>query len=148
MHAGELGDPRNPRDALLLGAERIGHGVKLHDDPVALEYARKLGLGVEINLVSNIRLRAARAIEEHPFLDYLRLGLGVSLSTDDEGMEDTSMNHECEEAVTHTNVTEAELKKMTENSIETSFADQATRAGLLVQLRASWARFESRWKSR
>ena len=39
MHAGELGDPRDPRDALVLGAERLGHGVKLAEDPVALEYA-------------------------------------------------------------------------------------------------------------
>lgn len=37
MHAGELGDLRNPRAAILLGAERLGHGVKLNDDPIAVE---------------------------------------------------------------------------------------------------------------
>jgi|GEM_PF-5050811 len=39
MHSGELGDPRNPRDSILLGSERLGHGVLLEQDLVALEYA-------------------------------------------------------------------------------------------------------------
>ncbi|MBK7961087.1 MAG: hypothetical protein IPK04_07670 [Bdellovibrionales bacterium] len=39
MHAGELGDSRNPRDAMLMGTERLGHKVNLMKDPVALEYA-------------------------------------------------------------------------------------------------------------
>ncbi|MDG1995036.1 MAG: hypothetical protein P8J14_00950, partial [Emcibacteraceae bacterium] len=32
MHAGEMGDPRNVRDAMIMGVSRVGHGVKLEDD--------------------------------------------------------------------------------------------------------------------
>lgn len=39
MHAGELGALHNPRDALLLGAERLGHGVRLIDGLLTLHYA-------------------------------------------------------------------------------------------------------------
>ena len=53
MHAGELGDTRNPRDAMILGAQRIGHGVGLIHDVVSLEYARRQQLGIETNIISN-----------------------------------------------------------------------------------------------
>jgi len=142
MHAGELGDPRDPRDAILLGAERLGHGVKLIDDPVTLEYAIHKKIAVEINLNSNLRLRAIDDLKNHPFLKYLRLGLPISLSTDDEGILDTDINQECETAIAESDVTYAELKQMAFNSIEASFADEATQAGLLERLQASFVQFE------
>ncbi len=37
MHAAGIGDLRNVRDAMLLGAERIGHGTRWPDDPTVLE---------------------------------------------------------------------------------------------------------------
>jgi adenosine deaminase len=142
MHAGELGDPRNPRDAILLGAERLGHGVKLMDDPVTLEYAAHKKTAVEVNLSSNLKLRAIDDLKRHPFLKYLRLGIPVSLSTDDEGILDTEINQECQVAIRESDVTYAELKQMAFNSIETSFADPATRATLLSRLKESFERFE------
>ncbi|MBT4790231.1 MAG: hypothetical protein HON90_01560, partial [Halobacteriovoraceae bacterium] len=46
MHAGEMGQIKNVRDAVLLGSERIGHGVSLINDPLTLEYVRKQKLPV------------------------------------------------------------------------------------------------------
>ncbi|MFL5814891.1 MAG: hypothetical protein ACJ763_15050 [Bdellovibrionia bacterium] len=142
MHAGELGDPRNPRDAILLGAERLGHGVKLIDDPVTLEYAVHKKTAVEVNLSSNLKLRAIDDLKRHPFLKYLRLGIPVSLSTDDEGILDTEINQECQVAIQESDVTYAELKQMAFNSIDTSFAEPATREKLRERLKESFERFE------
>jgi hypothetical protein len=94
-HAGEMGDVRNPRDAMLFGVERLGHGVTLRKDPVALEYASLHAMPVEINLTSNLRLQGVSSMAEHPFLYFLRLGLRPSLSTDDEGVLGTDNNQEC-----------------------------------------------------
>ncbi len=142
MHAGELGDPRNPRDALILGVERIGHGVKLAADPIALEYAARNGIAVEINLISNLRLQAIDDLDQHPFLDYLRLGLPVSLSTDDEGILDTDINTECVTAITRSDISYSELKAMAFNSIRTSFADAETRQRLEARLTELFRDFE------
>ncbi|MCM2278418.1 MAG: hypothetical protein NDJ89_10120 [Oligoflexia bacterium] len=145
QHAGELGDPRNPRDALLLGAERLGHGVKLEDDPVTLEYAALRATPIEINLISNLRLRAVEDMRNHPFLRYLRLGLPVSLSTDDEGIFESDINRECETAITSSDVTYAELKRMALNSIDTSFAESTDKARLREKVLEQFRRFESEY---
>ncbi len=147
MHAGELGDARNPRDAMILGAERLGHGVLLENDVVALEYASKIKMPIETNLSSNLRLTSVQKLSAHPYLKYLRLGLPVSLSTDDEGIFEVDINHECEIAIQDTDVTYSELKKMAMNSIETSFASAEDKSALLKTLSDSFAKFEPKWKN-
>ncbi len=142
MHAGEIGDTRNPRDAMIMGAERLGHGVNLAKDPVALEYAAMMREPVEINLSSNLRLTGVAAVPEHPFLNYLRLGLPVSLSTDDEGIFEIDINHECEIAVEQTDITYAEFRQMAFNSINTSFASEADKRSLLGKLTDKFKEFE------
>ena len=143
MHAGELGDVRNPRDALLLGAERLGHGVRLNEDPVTLQYAADRHIPIEINLTSNLKLQAVKDIAQHPFLAYLRLGLPVSLSTDDEGIFLTDINDECVLAVEQTDVTYSEYKEMAFNSIRTSFASEDLKQRLLRELQVRFDRFEA-----
>ncbi len=142
MHAGEIGDVRNPRDAMIMGAERLGHGVNLAKDPVALEYAAKIHEPVEINLSSNLRLTDVASIPEHPFLNYLRLGLPVSLSTDDEGIFGIDIDHECEVAVEQSDITYAEFKQMAFNSISTSFASDPDKKALLAKLTGQFREFE------
>ena len=147
VHAGEMGDPRNVRDAILMGAERIGHGVKLRQDPVTLEYARLRKLPMEENLTSNVRLQAVPSIAQHPFLYFHRLGLRVSLSTDDEGILKTDINHECVEAITKTDINYRELRQMILNSLETAFAPLEVVSPLRGNSKKDLAEFETSWKS-
>ena len=153
MHAGELGLKENVRDAIVMGVDRIGHGVKLQEDPVTLEYAvRKCEqnpehcLGIEANLISNLRLKVVDSIEKHPFLDFLRLGLRVSLATDNEGIFHSSISEECLQAVQHTDVEYSELKQMAMNSLLSSFLLDGKREELLAQLRKSFQEFELDWQ--
>jgi hypothetical protein len=147
MHSGEHGLVANPRDAILMGSERLGHGVHLYEDPIALEYARLVRhLPIEINLWSNYRLQVIETFENHPFLPFLRLGLPVSLSTDDEGMFGTDIANECRIALGHTDVTHAEMKAMSFNSLATSFAQPEVRESLEERLRVEFERFEERWR--
>ncbi len=142
MHAGELGDIRNPRDAIILGSERLGHGVNLMEDAIALEYASQNKIPVEINLVSNLRLTKINNLKEHPFLNYLRLGLPVSLSTDDEGIFDTDIKNECVMVIKETDISYDEFKQMSYNSIEYSFATESDKKLLLTILNQRFIDFE------
>jgi adenosine deaminase len=147
MHAGELGHPKNPRDAILLGTERLGHGVKLYDDVLTLEYVRtQSNTPIVINLSSNIQLSVVPSIKAHPFLSFLRLGIPVSFSTDDEGMFVTDITHDILLAVLHTDINYAELKQMTYNSIDMCFADNDLKKKLLIDLDQRYAKFESKWE--
>jgi len=146
MHSGELGFVHNVRDAMIMGVERVGHGVLLAQDPLALAYAIEVkNLPIEINLYSNYRLQVQADLSKHPFLDFLRLGLPVSLSTDDEGMFVTDITNECKVAISYTDITHKEFKQMSYNSIKTSFADEAVKTSLLKKLDEDFARFEAKW---
>ncbi|MBT6031799.1 MAG: hypothetical protein HOH19_04430, partial [Kordiimonadaceae bacterium] len=143
MHAGEIGDPRNVRDAMIMGVSRVGHGVLLDTDLITLEYARNKRLGVEMNINSNLQLSVHDKFKSpHPFLKFLRLGLMVSLSTDNDAIFDTNISKECIAAVSTTDVTYAELQAMSFNSISTSFANDKTRDILKNRLIQKFTLFE------
>lgn len=148
MHAGEMGDARNVRDAIIMGVSRVGHGVLLKDDLVTLEYARNLNIGIEMNINSNHQLSVHdKNAEPHPFLKFLRLGIAVSLSTDNDGIFDTNISKECIAAVSTTDVNYAELQQMSYNSISTSFASPRVKDILTNRLRQSFTLFEQQYLS-
>ena len=148
MHAGEMGDWRNVRDAMIMGVSRVGHGVLLKDNIVALEYARNTRIAIEMNINSNYQLSVHDKNEEpHPFLQFLRLGIAVSLSTDNDGIFDTNISKECIAAVSTTDVSYAELQAMSYNSISTSFASDKTREILTNRLRQSFTLFEQKYQN-
>lgn len=149
IHAGEVDEPNSHiRDTLLLGAERIGHGVNLISDPDTLIFMRNGPYLVEINLISNLLLEYVSDYSQHPFPEYLRMGVPVALSTDDRGMWDSTMTDEFFVGVTEFNLSWDEVKTLSLNSLTHSFLDEATKTRLVNQLRERLTRFESRFKRR
>jgi adenosine deaminase len=104
-------------------AERIGHGVDvmLEKDPIGLmkEMAARNVL-VEINLTSNDEVLGISGAE-HPLPIYMKYGVPVALSSDDEGVSRSDMTHEYLRAVESYRLTYTELKRMTRQSLEHSF---------------------------
>jgi adenosine deaminase len=117
-----LGDVRNVRDAVIMGVERVGHGVLLRGDVVTLEVARRhyLTLGIETNIVSNLLLDVVPDAGHHPCLDFLRLGFAVSLSTDDAGILRIDLSHEYARAAKD-GASYEDLKRSARNAIAFSF---------------------------
>lgn len=120
-------------------AERIGHGVSamMEKDPIGLmkEMAAR-NVMVEINLTSNDVILGVSG-DDHPLPVYLKYGVPVALSTDDEGVSRSDMTHEYLRAVQGYHLSYAELKRMTRTSIEHSFLPGQglwieTRSGLRV----------------
>ena len=144
IHAGEVDEPNHHvRDTLLLGATRIGHGVNLITDPETLLLMRKGAYLVEINLVSNLLLEYVSDYSQHPFGEYLRLGIPVALSTDDRGMWDSNMTDEYFVAVREFNLSWNELVQLGRNSLRFAFVDAATKARLLADYEQRIAAFEA-----
>jgi len=104
-------------------AERIGHGVDimLEEDPIRLmkEMAARNVL-VEINLTSNDQILGVSG-DEHPLPIYMKFGVPVAISTDDQGVARSDMTHEYLRAVEGYRLAYTELKRMTRQSIEHSF---------------------------
>ncbi len=137
LHAGELAPGLVPpsglsfhiRAAVEQGhAERIGHGVDLmyETDPVGLlrEMAERHTL-VEINLTSNDVILGVSG-PPHPLPDYLRAGVPVVLSTDDEGVSRIDLTHEYVRAAVTYHLGYLQLKQMARASLEHSFLPGAS----------------------
>ena len=104
-------------------AERIGHGVDIMDenDPIGLlhEMAARNVL-VEINLTSNDVILGVSG-DDHPLPVYMKYGVPVALSTDDEGVARTDMTHEYLRAAETYPLSYADLKRFARQSLEHSF---------------------------
>jgi adenosine deaminase len=104
-------------------AERIGHGVDvmLEKDPIGLmkEMAAR-NILVEINLTSNDQILGVSG-DDHPLPAYIKYGVPVAISSDDEGVARSDMTHEYLRAVESYRFPYTELKRMTRQSLEHSF---------------------------
>lgn len=143
IHAGEVDEPNfHVRDTLLLGADRIGHGLNLITDADTMRLMRYGPYMVEINLISNMMLEYYADYSQHPFPEYLRIGIPVALSTDDRGMWDSTMTDEFYVAVTEFNLSWDEVKLLSENSLRYAFVDESVRNELLKTYRSRVGKFE------
>lgn len=149
IHAGEVDEPNyHVRDTLLLGADRIGHGLNLITDPDTMRLMRHGPYMVEINLISNLLLEYVSDYSQHPFPEYLRTGIPVALSTDDRGMWDSTMTDEFFVAVKEFNLSWDEIKLLSRNSLQYSFTEPEVKADLLKTYNSRIKKFEKSLNSR
>jgi len=143
IHAGEVDEPNSHvKDTLLLGADRIGHGLNLITDDDTMRLMRHGPYLVEINLISNLMLHYIDDYTQHPFPEYLRTGIPVALSTDDRGMWDSTMTDEFFVAVTEFNLSWDEVKQLSRNSLAHAFVTPDLKQELLAKYDSDISRFE------
>lgn len=145
VHAGETGGPESIWAALReLGAERIGHGLAAFRDPELLDYLARAQIPLEVCLTSNRRTGALRQqtntdeLSAHPMVDYVRRGLRVTLSTDDPGLFETSLNQEYAHALA-LGLSREELIRIAETGFAAAFCLPAQRAALLARFQQTGA---------
>jgi len=147
IHGGELDNPGpEVRQTLLLGAERIGHGLNLITDPDTMLLMRNGPYMVENALVSNRLLEYTTDLLKHPFIEYLRFGIPVCLNTDDAGVWDSNMTDEYFTAVTTFHLTWEEVVQVGRNSLMYSFLDPVTKARLIANYDRRVHDFEQRYE--
>lgn len=148
IHAGEVDEPNfHVRDTLLIGADRIGHGVNLITDPDTMLLMRHGPYLVEINLISNLLLEYVDDYSQHPFPEYLRTGIPVALSTDDRGMWDSNLTDEFFVAVKEFNLSWTEIVYLSRNSLSYSFTPDDVKTDLIKKFESRIARFEKKMMS-
>jgi aminodeoxyfutalosine deaminase len=133
-HAGETTGPQSVWDALEIGAERIGHGIRAIEDSRLVETLRERQIPLEICITSNLRTGAVSSLEEHPVKKLFDAGVPIILNTDDPALFGCTLQSEYELAERVFGLPVADLAA---NSLRYAFDRAATarernRAGYLT----------------
>ncbi len=95
VHSGEWGGAGNVAAAITqLGAERIGHGVRVLEDPAVVALARERGTVFEVCVTSNYQSGVINTLSEHPILRMIAAGLNVTINTDDPSISQITLGDE------------------------------------------------------
>lgn len=95
IHAGEWGPATNVKQAIEeLGAERVGHGVRVLEDADIVTLARERGTAFEVCVTSNYQSGVVGSLETHPLMKMFDAGLNVTINTDDPSISRITLSHE------------------------------------------------------
>lgn len=131
IHAGESAGALSVWDAIkLLGAERIGHGVRAMEDPALVDFLREKRIGIEANLTSNVQTSTVVDLASHPLRAMLERGLLASLNTDDPGVSAIDLPHEFNIAAPAAGLTREQIRQTQINALETAFLSQEEKIAL------------------
>jgi adenosine deaminase len=143
LHAGEGYGLPSIREALDLGAERLGHGVRIVDDisiggdgrpelGQLAAYVRDRRIPLELCPTSNVHTGAAASIEAHP-LDLLRrLRFRVTVNTDNRLMSGVSLTSELAGLDAAFDLGLDEIEWLTLNAMKSAFLPFDERLALIT----------------
>jgi aminodeoxyfutalosine deaminase len=120
-HAGETTDASSVWEALEIGAERIGHGIRAIEDPALVAHLAEKKIPLEICITSNVRTGAVGSLKEHPVRRLYDAGVPIILNTDDPALFECTLAGEYELTRREFGFTEEEIEGLVRNSFLYSF---------------------------
>jgi adenosine deaminase len=136
VHAGEWAGAANVREAIeTLQAERIGHGVRVLEDPAVVALARERGTVFEVCVTSNFQTGAVPSLQAHPLMKMLDQGLNVALGTDDPSISQISLTDEYRQACQGLGMPQEALKQRILAAAGASFLPDGQREALTRELK-------------
>ncbi len=136
IHAGEWGPATNIKEAIEeLGAERIGHGVRVLEDDYVAKLAKERGTPFEVCITSNYQSGVVPALTAHPLADMLDYGLNVTINTDDPSISRITLSHEYYRACENLGLSDNILKQRIVAAAQAAFLPDAERETLVTQLK-------------
>jgi adenosine deaminase len=136
-HGGELRGPDHIRLCLdHLHADRLGHGVRVAEDPALLERVAKAGVALEICPVSNVALGVYSDLTSVPLPQLLAGGATVALGADDPLLFGSKLEGQYATMRAAHELTDAQLAELARMSFRASRAPSDVVARALADVNA------------
>ncbi|MES9538722.1 adenosine deaminase [Actinomadura sp. NPDC000600] len=130
-HAGEGEGPASIRQALGPGrTERLGHGIRVLDDPDLVAEVRERRIALEVCPSSNVALGFVPSLDAHPLPRLRDAGLLVTLNTDIPALIDTPLATEYAHVRTAFGYDDPALAELARAGVTASFAPPRTKETL------------------
>ncbi len=95
VHAAEAGPPINAKEAVeKLGAERIGHGIRIQEDLTIMDFIKRQQITLEVCPTSNLQTGIIPRLGQHPLFPFHQIGIPVTVNTDDPSISNTTLTDE------------------------------------------------------
>ena len=136
IHAAEAGPASNVREAIeLLGANRIGHGVRAMEDLAVLDLLAKHSVTLEMCPTSNLQTGVISKLGQHPLWAYQQVGIPVTVNTDDPSISNTTLTDEYLVALRGIGIPLLAIRQMILTAAESAFLPEPERRRLLEWFR-------------
>ncbi len=144
IHAGEMADEDKIWEAIYrLHAKRIGHGLKLIDNPRMMDFVRDHRLAIEMCPSSNRQTNSFRRFDRgddgggvYPLKTYLDHGIRVTVNTDNRAISATTLSGEYLEAarMTEGGLSRWDVLRLIRNGFKAAFLPQDEKDRLLKEV--------------
>ena len=139
-HAGEWTGAEAVSEAIeVLGVQRVGHGVRVVDDPGLAARARERGVVFEVCVTSNLQSGVIEHLADHPLRQMIALGLPATLNTDDPAVSDITLSSEYSAVVDELGFSLADVKQFILNAAQGALLPPTARAELVADFTKSLA---------
>jgi adenosine deaminase len=136
-HGGELLGPRSVRVAVDdLGADRLGHGVRVVEDPALLEHVVSRGVALEVCPTSNVSLGVYSDLTSVPVPALLDAGATVALGADDPLLFGSRLTAQYAAVRAAHDLSDRRLADLATMSIDASCAPEAVKESVKSDIRA------------
>lgn len=140
VHAGEWSGAASVWDAIgNLHAHRVGHGIKVLEDPAMVHVVAEREIVLEVCPVSNVLSGVVPQLEEHPLTVLTNQGVHTTINTDDPLISNTTLSDEIALAMEHMNISLEEIKAYTLRAARAAFLPSTARDALVRQFQTWFA---------
>ncbi len=124
IHAGECGSAESIRQAIEMGAKRIGHGIAMRGHTELQKICMEQGIGIEMCPISNLQTGAIKTIAEYPLKEFLNNHLCVTINTDNRVVSNTSVEKELKFLEKNLGIEKQDVFVLERNAVHCSFAKE------------------------
>lgn len=134
-HGGELLGPESIRVCLdALNADRLGHGIRVTEDPALLGRVVEQGVALEVCPVSNVALGVYSDLTSVPLPELMAAGATIALGADDPLLFGSRLAAQYSTMRAAHELSDDQLADLARSSIRASRADDATKSRLLDEV--------------